>query len=330
MNPRRSFLIVLLALAAVGVSLFAQYRNFVTTPLTLSGERVVTVPRGASVRSFLADLEAAGVTRRDWRWRVFNRLHPVTIQTGEYLIRPGMRPQDLLELLASGRVVKYAFTIVEGWNFSRLKQELVADPVLASAQSDPPDDAELMAGLGQPGQPPEGWFLPETYHFVRGDTAIDILRRAHTAMQEALSDAWKRRGDIPLRSPYELLILASIVEKETAVPSERARIAGVFTRRLEQGWRLETDPSVIYGLGESFDGNIRKRDLQTDSPYNTYTRYGLPPTPIALPGKDSLLAAARPAAGTAMFFVADGTGGHVFSDTLEDHNAAVRRMLGKN
>jgi UPF0755 protein len=170
--------------------------------------------------------------------------------------------------------------------------------------------------------------LPETYQFVRGDSDLDLLRRAHRAMQTALDAAWETRDpELPLNTAYELLNLASIVEKESSVESERAAIAGVFVRRLREGWRLETDPTVIYGLAERFDGDLRRRDLQADSPYNTYTRRGLPPTPIALPGISALAAAAHPAPGTAMFFVASGQGGHVFSDTLEEHNKAVREML---
>jgi UPF0755 protein len=177
---------------------------------------------------------------------------------------------------------------------------------------------------------PEGWFLPETYQFVRGYTAADLLKRAYQDMQAVLSRAWESRADgLPLQSPYELLILASIIERETAVDSERDEISGVFVRRLQSGMRLQTDPTVIYGLGEAYDGNIRKVDLQTDTAYNTYTRHGLPPTPIALPGVASLQAAARPKEGTSLYFVANGQGGHTFSDTLEDHQEAVNVMLGR-
>ena len=178
---------------------------------------------------------------------------------------------------------------------------------------------------------PEGWFLPETYQFTRGDSDRDILVRAHASMQQALAEAWNQRDDdLPLESPYELLILASIIEKETSLDEERAQVAGVFTRRLKKRMRLQTDPTVIYGMGESFDGDIRRRDLKADTPYNTYTRHGLPPTPIAMPGKASLLAAARPAAGEVLFFVADGKGGHTFSATLEEHQAAVNKLIGKD
>jgi UPF0755 protein len=322
-------LILVLALAALASGLVRQYQVFVQTPLDLQQAVVLEVSKGASMRRVLTDLERSGLTRANWRWRLFNRLYPVTIQAGEYALEPGMLPSDLLTLLASGRVIRYPFTIVEGWTFARLRQALAQDEVLVQELALLGDDAELMAGLGAPDTHPEGWFLPETYHFVRGDSDLDVLRRAHLAMRAALEEAWSSRDDIPLATAYELLILASIVEKETAVRSERTQVAGVFTRRLRQGWRLETDPTVIYGLGDAYDGDIRTRDLRTDTPYNTYTRHGLPPTPIALPGRASLLASARPAPGSAMFFVADGQGGHTFSDTLAEHEQAVRKMLGR-
>ena len=191
-------------------------------------------------------------------------------------------------------------------------------------------DAELMAALGFPGQHPEGRFLPETYVYQRGDSDVDVLKRAHAAMEKELAEAWAARSDdLPLASPYELLTLASIIEKETGLASERPQIAGVFARRLKLGMRLQTDPTVIYGIGSSYDGNIRKVHLTTDTPYNTYTRAGLPPTPIAMPGRDALRAAAQPAAGDALYFVAvgDGSGAHVFSASYAEHNAAVARYL---
>jgi UPF0755 protein len=209
-------------------------------------------------------------------------------------------------------------------------EALAADTVLEH-RFDLPDSGQwplVAAELGF--EHPEGWFLPETYLFVRGDSDLDLLRRAHHAMRVALAEAWaSRSADSPLESPYELLVLASIVEKETALEQERGQIAGVFSRRLQRGMRLQTDPSVIYGLGEAFDGDIRRRDLEADTPYNTYTRHGLPPTPIAMPGRASLQAAARPADGAALYFVADGNGGHTFSATLAEHQAAVKRLMGK-
>jgi len=187
-------------------------------------------------------------------------------------------------------------------------------------------DAEVMVRLGRPGEHPEGRFLPDTYHFPTGFTDEAFLRRALTAMDQQLAAIWNQRApDVPLQNADQALILASIIEKETGVTAERAEIAGVFARRLRLGMRLQTDPTVIYGLGETFDGNLRRRDLETDTPYNTYTRPGLPPTPIALPGIAALEAAVNPAPGDTLYFVADGQGGHVFSRTLDEHNRAVRR-----
>jgi UPF0755 protein len=258
------------------------------------------------------------------------RVEPHLYRAGEYRLERGSRPREVLALLASGRVIQYRMTLVEGWTFRQVADLLEANEVLRHRVdlSDPGRWPDVLAELGL--EHPEGWFLPETYVFVRGDSDLDLLRRAHRAMQEALDAAWRSR-DIgsPLADPYELLILASIIEKETAVEAERREIAGVFVRRLQRGMRLQTDPTVIYGLGETFDGDIRRRDLEADTPYNTYTRHGLPPTPIAMPGRASLLAAAQPAEGDSLYFVADGNGGHTFSDTLEEHEAAVRKLITK-
>ncbi len=316
----------LLLSAAIAAGLWYQYQSFLGTPLQVdpAGE-VLLVERGSSVSSVLARLESRSVTRLNWKWRLLSRLHPVTIMTGEYALQPGLCPPQLLELLASGKVITYRFTIVEGWSLQQLLDSLSHDPVLLHTVQ---KTAEL-AGLEQmPDGHPEGWFLPETYVFTRGDKDIAILRRAYAAMEFSLAQTWQNRdGGLPYETPYELLIMASIVEKETSIPDERPDIAGVFVRRLQQKWRLETDPTVIYGIGENFDGDIKTNDLRTDTPYNTYTRHGLPPTPISLPGLAALQAAAHPADGEAMFFVADGQGGHKFSTTLEEHNKAVREYI---
>ena len=319
-------LAVLMLLALIG---WRDYRAFTDTPLFIAdgGQRLV-VERGTSVRAVIRQLGNRGMTNPGWRWRLLTRLEPVIIQAGEYALEPGLTPRGLLALLASGDVIRYRFTIVEGWTYRQLLTALATDPVLVRQIPELDSESRVLRAINPELEHPEGWFLPETYQFVRGDSDLDLLRRAHRAMQTALDAAWESRDlELPLDTAYELLILASIVEKESSVESERAAIAGVFVRRLRQGWRLETDPTVIYGLAENFDGDLRRRDLQSDTPYNTYTRHGLPPTPIALPGISALDAAAHPAPGTAMFFVASGQGGHVFSDTLEEHNAAVREML---
>lgn len=318
--------ILVLLTAALSAGLWQQYQRFLHTPLNIQERPLVfEVKRGSSIRAVVGELAQRGVTRMDWRWRVLNRLQATTIQAGEYALADGMLPTDLLALLASGKVVTYRFTIVEGWNVRQLLAALGSDSNLQHSLFRVADLASLES---LPDGDIEGWFLPETYAFVKGDSDLKILQRAYHAMQQALAQTWAGRADqLPYETAYELLIMASIVEKETSRDNERAAIAGVFVRRLLKKWRLETDPSVIYGLGESYDGNIRRRDLDADTPYNTYRRYGLPPTPIALPGLASLQAAAHPAHGEAMFFVADGRGGHTFSVTLEDHNKAVKRLL---
>ena len=222
-------------------------------------------------------------------------------------------------------MVLHQFTIVEGWNLRELRAALLADPVLVTTLADV-SDADLPARLEIDAPSAEGQFLPETYRYARGTTDEEFLRRAHRDLAATLNSLWALRGpDLPLASPYEALTLASIIEKETGVAEERARIAGVFIRRLRLGMRLQTDPTVIYGLGASFDGDIRRRDLRTDTPYNTYTRHGLPPTPIAMAGEAALKAALHPEPGDALYFVSRRDGTHHFSATLDEHNAAVAR-----
>ncbi len=319
-------LILLLAGVLTAAGFWQRYQQFMQTAMQIpAGGSVFVVQQGANAGTVVKQLEASGITRMDWRWRVLNRLEPVTIRTGEYALQPDMTPSQLLALLASGKVITYKFTIVEGWTVRQLIQALDNEQVLVHSLI---GAAGLTALPGLRGDNPEGWFLPETYLFVRGDTDLQILQRAYSAMQEVLDHTWNRRdGGLPFETRQELLTMASIIEKETSMESERAAIAGVFVRRLQQHWRLETDPTVIYGMGDSYDGNIRRKDLKQDTVYNTYTRRGLPPTPIALPGKASLIAAAHPADGEAMFFVADGSGGHKFSSTLDEHNQAVRQLL---
>lgn len=315
-------------LLAAGWHFWRVYERFLATPLTSdSAGAVLVVEPGMSGRAVVARLADMGLTRAGWPWRVLLRRESAVIQAGEYRVEPGMRPRELLIRLARGDVIRYRFTIVEGWTLRQLLDALARDERLGASMP-PADDPSLLDGLA-PGYPnKEGWFLPETYVYVRGDDYLGVLRRAYEAMRTTLAEAWDARAaEHPATGPYDLLILASIVEKETARADERREIAGVFVRRLRRGMRLQTDPTVIYGLGESFDGDIRRRDLDTDTPYNTYTRGGLPPTPIALPSRDALFAAAQPAAGDALYFVADGSGGHTFSATLEQHQQAVEHML---
>jgi UPF0755 protein len=247
------------------------------------------------------------------------------LHAGEYALTPGMTPTELLRKMAAGDVVQHHFTIVEGWTFKQLRVALAQEAGLQQTLA-AVDDREIMSRLGAAGALAEGWFLPETYSYVKGMSDLDALRRAHEAMRKLLDTLWGGHpSDFVLDSPYQLLTLASIVEKETARPDERPLIAGVFLHRLRLGMRLQTDPSVIYGLGAQYDGRIHRRDLDADTPYNTYTQAGLPPTPIALPGKAALEAVMHPAATDALYFVARGDGSHEFSTTLDAHNQAVAR-----
>lgn len=329
-------LAVVAAVAVVAILAWRDYTRFLAAPLEIPQQgQVVLVERGDSLRAVLKKLELGADSVFDWRWRLLSRRQPTSIHVGEYLIAPPVRPAELLEILGSGRVLQHRFTIVEGWTWAQLLQALAAEPALVHTINGRLDPAEVgsLAGVNTIAdlRHAEGWFLPETYYFVRGERDVDVLARAHQAMQAALDETWKGRAvGLPLETPYELLILASIIEKETARPDERGQIAGVLIRRLQRGMRLQTDPTVIYGLGDRFDGDIRRADLKTDTPYNTYTRHGLPPTPIALPGRESLLAAANPTDGETLYFVADGEGGHTFSTTLAEHEAAVKKLLGKN
>lgn len=325
--------VLVFAVVAVAVAgwLWQRYQNFAGHPLQTSAASVV-VKSGDSFQVVLRKLREAGVDEGSHlEWELLARQTGAAgkLKVGEYALQPAPTPYELLVRMRQGHVVQYRFTIVEGWNIRQLRHALDAASPLEH-QTGALDDAALMAKLGFPGQHPEGRFLPETYMYQRGDSDLDVLKRAHKAMERALAQAWAgREKDLPLHSPEQALALASIIEKETALASERPKIAGVFVRRLKTGMKLQTDPTVIYGLGSAYDGNIRKRDLTTDTPYNTYTRAGLPPTPIAMPGRDALDAAVHPAGGNALYFVAagDGTGAHVFSDTYAEHNAAVAEYL---
>ncbi len=305
---------------------WTHYQRFADAPAWTGDATSVRIERGDGLRTVLARLRQAGVDAgHDLEWRLLARQMDAAgrLKVGEYALEPGITPRELLQRMRDGRVIHYRVTIIEGWNFRQLRAALAAADPLRHETTDM-DDAALMAALGHPGQHPEGRFLPETYLYQRGDSDLDVLRRAHAAMEQALAAAWEARApDIPLRTPEEALILASIVEKETGQAHERRRIAGVFSRRLQKGMLLQTDPTVIYGIGSAYDGNIRKRDLVTDTPYNTYTRPGLTPTPIAMPGRAALAAAVDPEPGDALFFVSRNDGTHIFSATYAEHDRAV-------
>lgn len=324
---RGALLVVLLALLGAGAWAVRDFSRFTTAPLavTAPGESL-DIARGTSFKDIVRQLRAQRLSAASpLYWRVLAvRLGVVgKLHAGEYATPSGITPRELLLNMAAGRVLRRNFTIVDGWTFRELLAALGRADQLkhATATLDYPT---IMRDIGAPGQAPEGWFLPETYAYVKGDSDLDILRRAHAAMVKTLDALWPERASgLPLATPYDALILASIVEKETGRADERAKIAGVFVRRLEDHMLLQTDPSVIYGMGDAYQGRIRKVDLTTDTPYNTYTRAGLPPTPIAMPGKPAIEAALHPAPGTALYFVARGDGTHVFADTLAEQNRNV-------
>lgn len=294
--------------------------------------RVQVLP-GATVRGVLNHLASSGALAHPRLTELYLRLHGqrFRIKAGEYEVPPRASAAQIIAMLAEGRVVLEQLTVIEGSTFADFRRELESDPhVRATLRGR--SDAELMAAIGHPAEQPEGRFFPDTYRFASGTTEAEILRMAYDKMSRVLAAAWAQRlPGLPLRSPYEALILASIVEKETGLAAERPLIAGVFMERLRKGMRLQSDPTVIYGMGSQYAGDIRTRDLTTDTLYNTYTRAGLPPTPIALPGEGSILASVRPLETGALYFVASGDGdrGHRFSATLEEHDAAVRHYLAR-
>lgn len=323
----RKALFLFLACAIAILVLIIDIKKNLLAPFPISQTTHFELSPGTSLRSLAAQLEQQGLIRRPIYIVIYARLKEIgtRLQAGEYSIEPGMSVLDLLEKMQKGEVKLYSFTIIEGWTFRQLLDALGKSPALQQTLVREADAGRtIMQALGRPDMHPEGQFLPDTYSFAKGTADIEFLRRAHAAMQNRLQSEWEgRKSGLPLRTPYEALILASIIEKETAVPAERSLIAAVFINRLNKRMRLQTDPTVIYGLGEAFDGNIRFRDLRQDTPYNTYTRAGLPPTPIALPGADAIHAALHPAVSPVLFFVSRGDGSHIFSDNLEAHEAAV-------
>jgi UPF0755 protein len=326
--------VALIAFAALAAWLgWRQYeRHWLHAPLAaITAPRTFEVPPGASLGAVARALEDQGILERPRTWLRHATAEGLAtrIQAGEYRLVPGTSPATLLDQFVAGDVILHALTLPEGWTFRQALAAIQAAPAIRvelAGLADP----EVLERLGLQEKHPEGLFFPDTYRFPRGTTDLALLRQARARLDRELREAWSARAaDLPLESPYDALILASLVEKETAAPDERPVIAGVFVNRLRKGMRLQTDPSVIYGLGEKFDGNLRRSDLVTDTPYNTYTRAGLPPTPIALVGRDALRAAVQPARTDALYFVATGLGDgrHFFAASLVAHNENVSRHL---
>ncbi len=318
--------LILLAAWAAGV-FYLQYQKALNAPLVAEGDGIITVKRGDTLASLNRELVQRGVIHSDWVLPVYARLNPqaANIKAGDYRIDASASLPSLMNDITNGKVVVYNITVVEGKTFKDLRASLVQTAGIEHTLNDK-TDAQIATLLGIDGSP-EGWFMPETYQFHRGSSDLELLKRMYGEMQRTLEQEWPNRAEgLPLANPYQALILASIIEKETGVASERPQIAGVFVRRLQKDMLLQTDPSVIYGAAD-YHGDLTRKHLQTDTPYNTYINKGLPPTPIALPGKASIQAALHPADGDSLYFVADGKGGHTFSATYEEHQQAVARYL---
>ncbi|TDX32289.1 UPF0755 protein [Modicisalibacter xianhensis] len=330
MRLLKLFVTLAILVAALAYGAYAYWQSRLDAPVAIAEPTLYEVPRGASYHRIVADLAEQGIIAEAWPYKVLARISQddlPQLRAGEFMIEPGMSGRELLSLLSSDRVVTYSLTIPEGWTFDDMRGALADAPKLVQSTGDMSNE-EVMAELGHPDQHPEGRFFPDTYSYHKGISDLDILHQAYERMQAELNRVWETRDDgLPLDSPYEALIMASLIERETGVDGERREIAGVFVRRLERGMRLQTDPTVIYGMGDEYQGNITRADLRRATPYNTYVIDGLPPTPIALPGRAALEAAVDPAEGDTLYFVAKGDGSHHFSRTLSEHNAAVRRYI---
>ena len=320
---RLTLLLVLLLLTSLW--LWNKFNDAADQPLALTSPIEFQIERGASLAQVANTLAREKIIESGWLFQLlaYSEKSAGKLKAGDYQLTPGITVRQLLALLVSGRVKQNSITFIEGWSFQQMLAELKRHPEL-DQQLAGLNQRQIMALISQPEEHPEGRFFPDTYFCSRGDSDRSILQRAYQKMSDELAKQWRDRASgSPLKTPYEALILASIIEKETGRADERSRIGGVFVRRLQQGMLLQTDPTVIYGMGKRFNGTIRRSDLKENTPYNTYLHSGLPPTPIAMPGRDSIHAALHPKKGSALYFVARGDGSHRFSDTLQAHNQAV-------
>lgn len=325
------FVSLFIGLTQVGYS----FLSYMKTPMLQTSEPVlVDVKSGMNADAVMRELKTKIPNANTRFLKVYGRLTGTLndIKVGEYEITENTRPADFWNMLTKGRSVQYSFTLVDGWNFKQMREALAKSPDVIQTISADNTPEEIMALIGYEGQPYEGYFMPETYLFPRGYKDVDVLKRSYESMNSFVNEIWSKRDlDLPIQNKHELLTLASIIEKETGVAHERPEISGVFVRRLQKGMRLQTDPTVIYGLGDNYRGTIYRSDLQRDTPYNTYTRDGLPPTPIAMPSIAAVYAAANPLEGESLYFVAkgDGSGEHVFNATLDGHNKSVREYRAR-
>ena len=329
---RRKFLLLLeTGLVLAGLLLGAsawKIHSALQQPLNITQEELLDVPNGTTPTGTLKRLEADGLIKDAFWLRIYWRfnLADQPLHSGEYRMVPGMTMEGLIAVWKRGEVVQYSVTLVEGWNFRQVRAALAKDEKLQQTLTNL-SDSQVMDRLGHSGVFPEGRFFPDTYRFVRGTSDVDLLKKAYDRLEDVLAKEWAQRSaDVPYTLPYQALIMASLVEKETGVPQERGQIAGVFVRRMRLGMLLQTDPTVIYGLGERYTGKLTRAHLKEENPYNTYLIPGLPPTPIAMVGREAIHAALNPAPGNSLYFVARGDGSHVFSDDLESHNNAVREF----
>jgi UPF0755 protein len=334
---RTAVTVLFLLLFGAGAIFWSGVRSL-DAPLNLNAALRFKVSPGTSFARLAADLAAQGVVAQPKAWILYARWKGLAsaVKAGEYEVQPGITARELLTKMVNGQVLLHSFTIVDGWRVQDLLEALRRNSEIVSTLPAQASYAAQAAGamekIGAAGTDPEGQFLPETYRFIGGTTDIELLKLAHMALTKELDAAWAtRQPDLPLHNSYELLVMASIIQKESGVPQELAKIAGLYLHRLSIGMRLQADPTIIYGMGERYDGDIRTVDLRTDGPYNTYTRVGLPPTPIALAGAPVILATAHPEKTDALYFVASGKsdGSHIFSATLEAHNAAVAAYVAR-
>ena len=328
---RKLVLLLQIGLVSAGLLLgFSAWKldSALKQPLNLTQEQLLDVPAGSTPTGTFNRLEADGVLDGAFWLRLYWRfnLDGQPLHSGEYRMTPGLTAEGLIGLWQRGEVVQYSLTLVEGWNFRQVRSALAKHEKIVQTLSGL-SDSQVMDKLGHPGVFPEGRFFPDTYRFVRGMTDVEFLKKAYNRLDDVLAQEWsKRAADAPYTDPYQALIMASLVEKETGVPEERGQIAGVFVRRMKIGMLLQTDPTVIYGLGERYTGKLTRAHLKEANPYNTYMIVGLPPTPIAMVGREAIHAALNPVSGSSLYFVARGDGSHIFSDDLDAHNAAVREF----
>lgn len=332
----RGILLIAFVGLFIGLAQFGYgFLNYMKTPMLSENQIVlIDVKSGMNADAVMRELKSKIPTTETSFFKIYGRLTGTLndIKVGEYEITAQTRPADFWAMVTKGRSVQYSFTIVDGWNFKQMREALAKSPNVVQTLSGNETPEEIMTLMGYEGQPYEGYFMPETYLFPRGYKDVDVLKRSYESMNSFVEDVWNKRDlDLPIQNKHELLTLASIIEKETGVAHERPEISGVFVRRLQKGMRLQTDPTVIYGLGDKYRGTIYRSDLQRDTPYNTYTRDGLPPTPIAMPSVAAVYAAANPKEGDSLYFVAkgDGSGEHVFNATLDGHNKSVREYRAR-